>query len=178
MTEKGTRRWAIRLCTGDDLNAMNRIINDSAQAYRGIIPADRWKEPYMDLDELRSEIRGGVVFSGYEEDGRLLGVMGLQDKGELCLVRHAYVLTSSRRKGIGAKLLTHLHGLTDKPLLMGTWENATWAVSFYRKHGFRLLEREEKNRMLRTYWTIPERQVETSVVLGDESWFASRVNRP
>jgi GNAT superfamily N-acetyltransferase len=168
----------IRLCTDADLDAMHSVINDSARAYRGIIPADRWKEPYMDMDELRSEVRAGVVFHGYEEGGRLQGVMGLQDRGELCLIRHAYVATSSRRKGIGTLLLAHLGGLTAKPLLMGTWQDATWAVAFYEKHGFRLLEREEKNRMLRTYWSIPERQVETSVVLADGAWFSSRVSRP
>jgi GNAT superfamily N-acetyltransferase len=167
----------IRVCTKADLVAMRRIINDSARAYLGIIPADRWKEPYMDMDELCSEIRDGVVFYGYEEGHALLGVMGLQDKGKLCLIRHAYVATSSRRKGIGARLLDHLRGLTAKPLLMGTWEDARWAVTFYQKHGFRLLERDEKNRMLRAYWSIPERQVETSVVLGDEAWFRSTVNR-
>jgi GNAT superfamily N-acetyltransferase len=168
----------IRPCTLKDLEAMLGIVNDSAQAYRGIIPADRWKEPYMDMEELRSEIQDGVVFYGYEEGNVLTGVMGLQDKGALCLIRHAYVLTSARRKGIGARLLGHLRGLTGKPLLMGTWEDARWAVSFYRKHGFRLLDRDEKNRMLRTYWSIPERQVETSVVLGDGTWFQSREIQP
>lgn len=178
MTEKPIIPATIRLCTDADLEAMFRIINDSAQAYRGIIPPDRWKEPYMNMDELCSEILDGVAFYGYEEDKGLAGVMGLQDRGALCLVRHAYVLTSSRRKGIGAQLLAHLRGLTSKPLLMGTWEDARWAVSFYEKHGFRLLEREEKNRMLRAYWSIPERQVETSVVLGDGAWFRMRENKP
>jgi N-acetylglutamate synthase-like GNAT family acetyltransferase len=173
MTDENDIRAIIRPCTKADLDAMHAIINDSANAYQGIIPEDRWKEPYMDMDELEGEIRDGVVFYGYEEDGRLAGVMGLQDKGELCLVRHAYVLTACRRKGIGEKLLAHLRGLTAKPLLMGTWEDARWAVSFYEKHGFRLLGKEEKNRMLRVYWSIPERQEETSVVLGDEAWFRS-----
>ncbi|HNY65438.1 MAG TPA: GNAT family N-acetyltransferase [Deltaproteobacteria bacterium] len=176
MTEHGT--GTIRPCIGDDLAAMEEIINDAARAYRGRIPADCWKEPYMDPGELRSEIEDGVVFYGFEEAGRLVGVMGLQDRGDVCLIRHAYVLTPCRRRGIGEKLLAHLRCLTEKPVLVGTWKDATWAVSFYEKHGFRLLDPDEKDRVLRTYWSISERQVETSVVLGDGGWFLHPRKRP
>ena len=157
----------IRRCEDTDFDAMYAIINDAAQAYRGIIPADRWHDPYMSREELRHEIEDGVRFWGYEENGRLVGVMGLQDVGDIALIRHAYVATASRRSGIGGKLLSVLAGQTDKPLLMGTWADATWAVRFYEKHGFRLVTTEEKDRLLKKYWKIPLRQVETSVVLAD-----------
>ncbi len=163
----------IRPCTAADIDAVYEIINDGASAYRGIIPADRLHEPYMDMDELRFEIRDGVVFFGYEEASGLLGVMGLQDKGEVCLIRHAYVRSAWRRKGIGAELLGYLEKLTSKPVLMGTWKDAHWAVRFYEKYGYRLVEPKTKDRLLRTYWKIPERQVETSVVLANDAGFKS-----
>ncbi|MGE5638830.1 MAG: GNAT family N-acetyltransferase [Clostridia bacterium] len=149
---------------------MCEIINDAAQAYRGIIPADRWHEPYMPLEDLEDEIRAGVRFAGCEDAGRLVGVMGIQDRGEVDLIRHAYVRTSARRHGIGARLLAHLERESTKPILIGTWAAATWAVRFYEKHGYRLLSREETGRLLRRFWSIPERQIETSVVLANNRW--------
>ena len=149
---------------------MFSIINDAAQAYKGIIPADRWHEPYMPMTELEAQVADGITFSGCEDDGRLVGVMGIQDKGEVTLIRHAYVKTSERRKGIGEALLKHLEKLTPKPVLIGTWADASWAIRFYEKNGYRLLSRPETGRLLRKYWTIPERQVETSVVLANSRW--------
>ncbi len=158
----------IRQCNDEDFETIYEIINDAALAYKGIIPADRWKEPYMSREELRHEIDEGVVFWGYEEDGKLKGIMGIQDVQDVTLVRHAYVRTAERNKGIGSKLLSHLHRMTDRPILIGTWADAVWAIRFYEKHGFRLVSTEEKNRLLRKYWRIPERQVETSVVLAEQ----------
>ena len=156
----------IRPCTAADLPQMFSIINDAAQAYKGVIPADRWHEPYMPMDELKAQVADGITFSGYEEDGALLGVMGIQDKGDVKLIRHAYVKTTARRKGIGEKLLRHLQATTSKPVLIGTWRDAAWAIRFYEKNGFRCTSREETARLLRKYWSIPERQIETSVVLA------------
>jgi GNAT superfamily N-acetyltransferase len=156
----------IRPCTAADLPQMFSIINDAAQAYKGVIPADRWHEPYMPMDELKAQVADGITFSGYEEDGALLGVMGIQDKGDVKLIRHAYVKTTARRKGIGEKLLKHLQATTSKPVLIGTWRDAAWAIRFYEKNGFRCTSREETARLLRKYWSIPERQIETSVVLA------------
>lgn len=145
---------------------MFAIINDAAQAYKGIIPADRWHEPYMPMDELEEQIADGIVFSGYESGGELLGVMGVQDKGDVTLIRHAYVHTTARRKGVGAKLLRHLEATTRKPVLIGTWADAGWAIRFYEKNGYRVQSRDETTKLLQKYWTIPERQIETSVVLA------------
>jgi len=160
----------IRRSTDADIAAMFAIVNDAARAYRGAIPADRWHEPYMPREELESEIAAGVEFWVLEEDGRMLGIMGIQDRGDVTLVRHAYVTTAIQRKGVGTKLLRHVIGLTDKPVLIGTWAAATWAIDFYRRNGFTVVTPEEKERLLRTYWTIPERQIETSVVLADRRW--------
>jgi GNAT superfamily N-acetyltransferase len=160
----------IRPCTDNDFFAILSIVNDAALAYKGHIPADRWKEPYMSEDYLRHELDAGVVFRGYEEGGRLLGVMGVQDVKDVTLIRHAYVRTSERGRGIGGKLIAHLKGLMRRPALVGTWAAATWAIRFYERYGFRLVSWEEKERLLRTYWNIPERQTETSVVLADEKW--------
>jgi N-acetylglutamate synthase-like GNAT family acetyltransferase len=157
----------IRRCTDADFSAILEIVNDAAQAYRGAIPADRWKDPYMPEQELRHEIANGVVFWGYEEDHELIGVMGIQDVADVTLIRHAYVRTTRRRGGIGARLLSHLQELAEKPILIGTWKSATWAVRFYSKHGFRVVSEQEKNRLLRKYWAIPERQIETSLVLAE-----------
>lgn len=162
----------IRRCVDGDVDAIFEIVNDAAEAYRGIIPADRWHDPYMPMEELRGEIADGVVFWGYEDGGRLVGVMGLQDVKDVTLIRHAYVRTDMRRGGIGGILARALYSMTDRPTLVGTWAAAGWAVHFYEKHGFRLVDSETKNRLLRTYWNIPERQVDTSVVLADERWWA------
>jgi len=156
----------IRECREADFNTISEIINDAAQAYRGVIPEDRWHEPYMPIEELRCEIDDGVIFWGLEDDGHLLGVMGIQYKGDVTLIRHAYVWTQSQTLGIGTKLLQHLERMTQKPILIGTWAAASWAISFYEKNGYSRVSEEEKNRLLRKYWFIPERQVATSVVLA------------
>ena len=160
----------IRRCEEADFNTIFKIINDAAQAYKGIIPQDRWHEPYMSLAELRIQIDDGIVFWGLERDGQLVGVMGIQDKGDVTLIRHAYVLPGAQKRGIGKRLLQHLQRMTEKPILIGTWAAASWAVSFYQKNGYKLVSEKEKNRLLRKYWSIPERQVETSVVLANQSW--------
>jgi GNAT superfamily N-acetyltransferase len=160
----------IRACTQDDLTAVCAIINDAAQAYKGVIPVDRWHEPYMPLAELVHEIERGVVFWGVEADGELVGVMGMQDRGEVELIRHAYVRTRSRAQGIGSELLRHLERLSAKPMLIGTWADALWAIRFYEKHGYRVLGRSETEALLKKYWTIPERQISTSVVLAGPGW--------
>ncbi len=160
----------IRPCTAAEFDTILEIVNDAAQAYRGVIPADCWHEPYMPAEEMRHEIDAGVAFWGYEEDGRLLGVMGIQPVRDVDLIRHAYVRTADRNHGIGGRLLAHLCAQTARPILVGTWAVAVWAVRFYEHHGFRLVTPEEKDRLLRLYWSIPERQVATSVVLADERW--------
>jgi GNAT superfamily N-acetyltransferase len=156
----------IRRCTNNDVEAILEIINDAAEAYRGVIPADRWHVPYMPHDELQGELDAGVTFWGFEEDGNLIGVMGIQDKGEVTLIRHAYVRSRFRNRGVGSILLQFLESMTDKAILIGTWADAVWAVAFYEKHGYRLVSPDEKNRLLRAYWSIPERQIETSIVLS------------
>ncbi len=156
----------IRPTTDADFDAILAIVNDAAQAYRGVIPDDCWHQPYMSAAALRREIDAGVRFHGWDENGVLLGVMGIQDVRDVTLIRHAYVRTSDRNRGIGAALLAHLRELADKPLLIGTWQAASWAIRFYEKHGFRLVGEDEKNRLLNKYWNIPARQVETSVVLA------------
>jgi len=160
----------IRPCTEADLTTVFEIINDAAKAYQGVIPGDRWHEPYMPMNELRSEIAAGIVFWCYEQDRRIDGVMGIQDKGEVVLIRHAYVRTDRRNRGVGTRLLRHLETLIDKPILIGTWADASWAISFYQKNGYRLVTPQEKDRLLKKYWTIPERQVVTSVVLASPKW--------
>ena len=156
----------IRRLLPSDFDHILTVVNDAAQAYKGTIPADRWKEPYMPAEELRQEIEDGVEFYGWTENGVLVGVMGIQQARDVTLIRHAYVLTSRQRKGIGEKLLNHLLSLTrTSDILVGTWETAWWAIRFYEKYGFRLVSKEDKNKLLREYWNIPERQVETSVVL-------------
>ena len=160
----------IRRCDDRDFELIWVIINDGARAYKGIIPADRWTEPYMSRVELRRQIDEGVVFWGYEESGTLAGVMGIQQVKDVTLIRHAYVRTSSQKRGIGARLLSHLRGLTSTPVLIGTWADAAWAIRFYETHGFHSVGPQEKDRLLRKYWTIPERQIETSVVLVEPKW--------
>ncbi len=164
----------IRPCIDSDFEIMFAIINDAAQAYKGIIPADRWYDPYMSRHYLQHEIDAGVVFWGYEDNGQLCGVMGYQDVQDVTLIRHAYVRTVERSRGIGGKLISHLQTLIARPCLVGTWAAASWAIHFYEKHGFKLVTREQKEMLLRKYWSIPERQVETSVVLADATWFKTQ----
>ncbi len=155
----------------NDFDQIYEIINDAAAAYKGIIPEDRWQDPYMSREELKKQIAEGVAFWGYKEDQKIIGVMGIQPKDDLTLIRHAYVRTIQRNRGIGALLLIHLSTIANTPLLIGTWATATWAISFYQKHGFLLLSPDHKNRLLKKYWSIPARQVETSVVLASPDWF-------
>lgn len=161
----------IRTCGTHDLEQTWRVINQAAVAYKSVIPDDCWQELYMPRDELEAESRE-MTFFGWEEKGVLAGVMGFQEvRGApggppaVTLIRHAYVLPSHQRRGIAGRLLAHLVGLTTTPrLLVGTWADASWAIAFYEKHGFHLLP--DGDRLLRTYWRIPDRQRETSVVLG------------
>jgi len=161
----------IRRCKQKDIDLIYEIINDAAWAYKGVIPEDRWKEPYMNKDELKQEIEDGVMFWGYEEGEELIGVMGVQHVKDISLIRHAYVLTAWRNKGIGSQLISFLKTQTGRPLLVGTWQDAAWAIRFYEKHGFKLVSTQEKDRLLNTYWSLHPRHVETSVVLANEKWF-------
>jgi GNAT superfamily N-acetyltransferase len=157
----------IRACVENDLLDIYTIINDAAHAYRGTIPADCWKEPYMPSEELRHAVAQGVQFLGYELGGRLIAVIGLQTKAEVALIRHAYVSTEYRNQGIGGQLLAELRTRTTQPMLVGTWAAARWAVAFYEKHGFHLVPAIAKDKLLRKHWSISKRQIETSVVLSD-----------
>jgi GNAT superfamily N-acetyltransferase len=158
-----------------DFESIYAVINDAAQAYAGVIPADCWHDPYMSRESLGAEIGRGVVFYGCRDNGQLLGVMGMQHVRDVTLIRHAYVRTLLRRNGIGGALLSFLVKQTDRPVLVGTWKAATWAVAFYRKHGFAKVDEETKDILLKKYWVISERQIETSVVLADKAW--AGVNR-
>jgi len=149
-----------------DFDSILMVVNDAAQAFKGVIPDDRWKEPYMSAGELKKEIEAGVRFYGWVENNTLLGVMGVQSVKDITLIRHSYVLTKYQRMGIGGKLLEHLKNLVKTPeILVGTWKDATWAIRFYEKHVFKLVSLKEKDRLLRKFWNIPNRQIETSVVL-------------
>ena len=165
---------SIRKSLDSDQPAILAIVNDAAQAYRGVIPADRWHEPYMPADELASEIAHGIVFWLAEEGARLAGVMGIQDKGEVALVRHAYVAPTMQRKGVGTRLLRHVEALAAKPVLIGTWADASWAIDFYLRNGYTVVPPRHKDALLLKYWSIPARQVETSVVLADARWMQAR----
>jgi GNAT superfamily N-acetyltransferase len=157
----------IRLCRDEERDDILFIINAAAEAYRNVIPADRWHEPYMSGNELDRERAAGVVFWGCDDRGRLAGVMGLQDVRDVALIRHAYTVPERQRAGIGGKLLVHLQRMSVKPMLVGTWAAAIWAIRFYERHGFALVSQERKTALLKSYWTIPERQIETSVVLAN-----------
>jgi len=174
--ENGSLTPVIRPCREDERTAILEIINRAAEAYRGVIPADRWHQPYMPPDELDREIAAGVSFWGYEADGALLGIMGIQPVRDVDLIRHAYVLPDSQHRGIGGALLEHLRGQSNRRMLIGTWADAEWAIRFYRRHGFELASPERKTALLKTYWTVPDRQIEVSVVLGnpppDDEWRA------
>lgn len=160
----------IRCCDERDFELIWSIINDGAHAYEGVIPADCWTEPYMSKEKLRAEIDDGVIFWGYEENGALMGVMGIQHVEDVTLIRHAYVCSSSQKRGIGGRLLTHLRKLAHGPVLIGTWVDAKWAIRFYEKHGFHVVAPEQKEQLLKRYWNVPQRQLETSVVLADSTW--------
>ena len=162
---KGT----LRPCGDGDFDAIWTIINDGARAYQGRVPADCLRDPYMSREELKHEIAADVRFWGYEEDGVLRGVMGIQDVKDVTLIRHAYVRSGEQKKGIGGRLLRHLLAATSRPVLIGTWADATWAIQFYERHGFEVTSADEKNRLLKKYWNVPERQVETSVVLVERT---------
>jgi GNAT superfamily N-acetyltransferase len=158
---------SIRSCRDDERAAILAIVNAAAEAYRGVIPADRWHEPYMPAGELESEIAAGVRFWGYEADGGLLGIVGVQPVRDVDLIRHAYVSPNSQGHGVGSALLEHLRRSTGRRMLVGTWAAAEWAIRFYRRHGFEQVSLERKTVLLQTYWTIPDRQIETSVVLAN-----------
>jgi N-acetylglutamate synthase-like GNAT family acetyltransferase len=151
----------------DEHDAIHAIVNTAAERYRGAIPPDCWHEPYMSREELDREIAAGVEFWVYEEEGRLVGVMGIQPVKDVTLIRHAYVMPAHQGKGIGGKLLGHLRAMTTRPILIGTWKDATWAIRFYETHGFERVPESRKAELLRRYWTISDRQVETSVVLRE-----------
>lgn len=160
----------IRACNAREFEAIWTIVNDGARAYAGVVPSDCLHDPYMSKEELRHEVGNGVVFWGHEEDGELLGVMGIQELHDVTLIRHAYVRSRAQGRGIGSKLLSHLGKLAKQPLLIGTWADASWAIRFYERHGFHLLSYEQKETMLPKYWKIPQRQIETSVVLASPEW--------
>jgi GNAT superfamily N-acetyltransferase len=164
----------IRKCDERDFEMVWEIINDGAQAYKGVIPEDRRKEPYMSRSELHHEINDGVEFWGFDEGGGLSGVMGIQQIQDVTLIRHAYVRSKRQKLGIGSQLLFHLRRLVLGPVLIGTWADATWAIRFYEKHGFQIVACEQKAQLLRRYWTIPQRQIETSVILVDPKWHSRR----
>ena len=158
----------IRKCLDGEFETIYEIINDSAQAYKGIIPMDCWKDPYMSKGELQRGINEGVGFWGYEKEGELVGVMGIQHVQNVILIRHAYILTVRQNQGIGGKLLSYLLTQTDRPFLVGTWTDATWAIRFYKKYGFEFVTAKEKDRLLKKYWSVPDRQIRSSVVLVDK----------
>lgn len=160
----------LRRCRDEEFERILEIINDGAQAYVGVIPADRLSVPYMSGGELRDEIAAGILFWGEEEAGELVGVMGIQPVQDVDLIRHAYVCTAHQKKGIGGRLLTHMLGMSQRPVLIGTWADASWAIHFYQRYGFTVVTKAQKERLLRRYWSVPERQIETSVVLADSTW--------
>jgi len=160
-------------CASKNFREVFEVINDGASAYKGIIPQDRWHEPYMTEEELLAQVNQGVEFWVYTDNDRITGVMGIQPKQNVTLIRHAYVRTADRNKGIGSRLLKHLLAMADAPVLIGTWADAKWAIEFYKKHGFRQLPVDEKDRLLRKYWNIPDRQIETSVVLAGPTWITN-----
>ena len=155
----------IRQCRDGDFDVIHKVINDAAQAYKDVIPKDCWKEPYMSKGELRREINEGVGFWGYEIQGELVGVMGIQYVQDVTLIRHAYILPANQNKGIGGELLSFLLTQTARPILVGTWADATWAIHFYEKYDFELVTVKEKDQLLKQYWSVPPRQVRSSVVL-------------
>lgn len=160
----------IRAATPGDFERILAIVNDAAQAYRGVIPDDCWHEPYMSAAELRGELANDVRFWVFDDGQTLQGVMGIQDRQDVTLVRHAYTATAAHQRGIGSRLLSHLESLATRPMLIGTWAAAGWAIRFYCNRGYRVVATEDKQRLLRRYWRVPERQMEASVVLADSRW--------
>ena len=156
----------IRPCREDEFATILAIVNAAAEAYRGVIPTDQWHEPYMSAAELRREMEQGVAFSGFESDGELVGIMGIQPVRDVDLIRHAYVRPDHQRGGVGGALIEHLKRNSTRPMLVGTWAAASWAIEFYRRHGFELVAGETRARLLQAYWSISSRQAETSVVLA------------
>ena len=167
----------IKTCTESDFETIYDIINDAARSYRGVIPQHCWHEPYMSKNELSLEIQDGIVFWGAEQNSQLVGVMGLQEKRYVTLIRHAYVRTQVQNQGIGTNLLRHMEEVTEKPILIGTWANAAWAIAFYRKNGYKLVSESEKILLLKKHWNIPELQIETSVVLANDKWITENAKR-
>jgi GNAT superfamily N-acetyltransferase len=165
----------IRELSFADVPDMVAIIDAAAQAYRGVIPDELFHAPYMSPEDLLGEIAAGITFFGATQDGSITGVIGIQDKGDVTLVRHAYVSPAMQRKGIGTRLLLHLRGLSTRPMLIGTWASATWAIRFYRNHGFVVVPEARKDALLRRYWSIPPEQVRASVVLADSRWSAPSI---
>ena len=163
----------IKRCLDVELESILTVINDAAQAYYGVIPQDAWQKPYMAKDELKNEIRAGVQFWGYYVKEWLVGVMGIQDKQDVTLIRHAYVCTSERRNGVGTKLLEYLEECSNKPILIGTWSDATWAIEFYKKNGYRLISGDERGMLLEKYWTVSKEQASVSIVLANAKWIGS-----
>ncbi len=157
----------VRRCREDERAAILAIVNAAAEAYRGVIPADCWHEPYMPLAELEGELAAGVAFWGHEAEGALVGIMGIQSVRDVDLIRHAYVSPDSQGHGVGGALLEHLARSTTRRMLVGTWAAADWAIRFYGRRGFELVSSERKTTLLQSYWTIPERQIEASVVLAN-----------
>ncbi|MFH1367492.1 MAG: GNAT family N-acetyltransferase [Elusimicrobiota bacterium] len=173
----------IQKCNSSDFDAVLAIINDAASAYKGVIPDDCWHEPYMSAENLRKDIDAKVVFYGYEDqgsaaagNGKLIGVMGTQEFDDVTLIRHAYVLTSHRNKGIGGKLLEYIKTLSDKPFLVGTWRDTAWSIMFYQKHGFSVLDTKRIAHLLNKYWTVSDRHREMSVVLANRKWLDRAAN--
>jgi GNAT superfamily N-acetyltransferase len=156
----------VRPCRAED-SIVLAIVNSAAEAYRGAIPADRWHDPYMSMEELRRDIADGVKFWAFEADGEVVGVMGIQPRHDVDLIRHAYVLPQHQRHGVGAALIERLRQESTRRMLVGTWSAASWAIGFYRRHGFELVPEERKAQLLRMYWRLADRQIETSVVLAN-----------
>ena len=163
----------VRSCRRDEHGTILAIVNAAAEAYRGVIPNDCWHDLYMSATQLERDIAAGVSFWGYEVDGELMGVMGIQPVRDVDLIRHAYVRPGSQQRGIGSGLLEHLRGSTTRRVLVGTWADAAWAIRFYERHGFELVSPEKTASLLKTYWTVSERQIETSVVLANPPMSAS-----
>ena len=166
-------RAVIRPCQPADIDTIHEVINDSARAYQNVIPPDCWHEPYLSRQELQHEIARGVTFWAVAEGERLVAVMGRQRVHDVALIRHTYTRSACQQRGHGTALLAHFRERTDRPMLVGTWSAATWAVRFYEKHGFHLVSPADKDRLLRRYWTVSPRQIEESVVLADSRWFAT-----